>query len=296
MAVLGRTELRELALLYRQTAADLSVVRDDRAAAPLARSLNTLLARAHHLVYAGEVAPRRGILHFYTRVFPAVFRATFPYTAAAFALFVAGLAAGAALAWADPAFMRLLLPPSMLDTIERGEMWTHSIVGIKPVASSAIMTNNLSVSFAAFAGGMFGGLGSAYMMVFNGLLIGVLATACDRAGMSVALWSFVAPHGALELPAIFIAGGAGLLLARGILVPGFLSRRDSLVDAAAVAVRLVLGIVPLLVVAGLIEAFVSPSDIAPAVKFAIGASMFVLLAGYVTLAASAPTADSVPSR
>jgi uncharacterized membrane protein SpoIIM required for sporulation len=283
VAALGRTELRELALLYRQTAADLSVVRDDPAAAPLARALNTLLGRAHHLVYAGEVSPRRGIFHFYTRVFPAVFRATLPYTGAAFALFAAGLLAGAAMAWADPAFMRLLLPPAMLDTIERGQMWTHSIVGIKPIASSAIMTNNLSVSFAAFAGGMLGGLGTAYMMLFNGLLIGVLAAACQRAGMSLALWSFVAPHGSLELPAIFIAGGAGLLLAKGILVPGFLSRRESLVDAAAVAVRLVLGIVPLLVVAGLIEAFVSPTDIAPAVKFSIGVSMFVLLAGYVTL-------------
>ena len=269
--------------MYRQTAADLSVVRDDRAAAPLARALNSLLGRAHHLVYAGEVSPRRGIFHFYARVFPAVFRATLPYTAAAFAVFMAGLMAGALIAWADPAFLRLLLPPAMLDTIERGEMWTHSIVGIKPVASSAIMTNNLSVSFAAFAGGMLGGLGTAYMMLFNGLLIGGLAAACARAGMSLALWSFVAPHGALELPAIFIAGGAGLLLARGILVPGFLSRRESLVEAAAVAVRLVLGVVPLLVVAGLIEGFVSPSDIAPAVKFTIGVSMFVLLAAYVML-------------
>jgi len=200
------------------------------------------------------------------------------------------------MAWADPAFMRLLLAGPMLDTIERGEMWTHSIVGIKPIASSAIMTNNLSVSFAAFAGGMLAGLGTAYMMLFNGLLIGVLATACARAGMSLALWSFVAPHGSLELPAIFIAGGGGLLLAKGILVPGFLSRRESLVEAAAVAVRLVLGIIPLLVVAGVIEGFVSPSDLAPAAKFAIGASMFVLLAAYVTLTPgdAGVTAGSVP--
>lgn len=294
MAALGRTELRELALLYRQTAADLSVVRDDLAAAPLARSLNALLGRAHHLVYAGQISPRHGIFHFYTRVFPAVFRATLPYTAAAFALFLAGLLAGAAIAWADPAFTRLLLGGPMLDTIERGQMWTHSIVGIKPVASSAIMTNNLSVSFAAFAGGMLGGLGTAYMMAFNGLLIGVLATACDRAGMSLALWSFVAPHGSLELPAIFIAGGAGFLLAKGILVPGFLSRRESLVEAAAVAVRLVLGIIPLLVVAGIIEGFISPSGIAPAAKFAIGTSMLVLLGAYVTLTPGEATTGSAP--
>jgi uncharacterized membrane protein SpoIIM required for sporulation len=104
----------------------------------------------------------------------------------------------------------------------------------------------------------------------------------------------VAPHGSLELPAIFMAGGAGLLLAKGVLVPGFLSRRDSLVEAAAIAVRLVLGIIPLLVVAGLIEGFVSPSDLSPSFKFAIGVSMFVLLTAYVGLTPGAPTAGSAP--
>lgn len=291
VGALDRVRLRELASLYRQTAADLSVVQDDPAAAPLARALNTLVGRAHNLVYAGDPPRRRGILHFYARVFPGVFRATFPYTLAAFALFAVGLIGGAAMTWADPGFARLLLNGPMLDTIERGEMWTHSIVGIKPLASSAITTNNLSVSFAAFAGGILGGLGTAYMMVFNGLLIGVLAVACDRAGLSLSLWSFVAPHGSLELPAIFIAGGAGLLLAKGVLAPGFLTRRASLVQAASLAVRLVLGVIPLLIVAGTIEGFVSPGDLPPTLKFALGASLFVLLAGYVTLPRSA-TADS----
>jgi uncharacterized membrane protein SpoIIM required for sporulation len=283
VGALGRADLRELASLYRQTAADLSVVRDDRSAGDLARYLNTLLGRAHNLIYAGDQRRPRGIVHFYARVFPAVFRATLPYTLTAFAIFLAGLAGGAAVTWADPGFSRLFLGGTMLDTIERGEMWTHSIVGIKPLASSAIMSNNLSVSFAAFAGGIFGGVGTVYMMLFNGVLIGVLAVACERAGMSLSLWSFVAPHGSLELPAIFIAGGAGLLLAKGVLAPGFLSRRDSLVESASIAVRLVLGVIPLLVVAGTIEGFVSPTDLAPSAKFVLGASLFVLLVAYVTL-------------
>lgn len=291
---LDRAQLRELASLYRQTAADLSVARDDPGAAALARYLNTLLGRAHNLVYAGDPARRRGIVYFYARVFPAVFRATLPYTLAAFAVFLAGLAAGATITWADPGFARLLLGVPMLDTIERGEMWTHSIVSIKPLASSAITTNNLSVSFAAFAGGILGGVGTLYMMLFNGVLIGVLGVACHRAGMSLSLWSFVAPHGSLELPAIFIAGGAGLLLAKGVLAPGLLSRRDSLVESAAVAVRLVLGVIPLLIVAGAIEGFVSPTDVPASMKFAIGGSLFVLLAGYIALTPPPLTEDSVP--
>ena len=125
--------------------------------AALARYLNTLLGRAHNLIYSGHTPEARGILHFYRGVFPGVFRATLPYTLTATALFAAGLLAGALMAWADPGFERLLLGGSMIDTIERGEMWTRSIVAIKPLASSAITTNNISVSFAAFAGGILAG-------------------------------------------------------------------------------------------------------------------------------------------
>jgi uncharacterized membrane protein SpoIIM required for sporulation len=129
---------------------------------------------------------------------------------------------GVARTYHDPDFKVKILGPQMVETIERHEMWTHSIVGIKPVASSAIMTNNLGVAFMAFAAGITGGIGTIYMMIFNGLLIGVIGTACWFAGMSLQLWSFVAPRGVLELPAIFIGGGAGLRLAYGLLFPGFL--------------------------------------------------------------------------
>jgi len=291
---LARPDLRTLALLYRQTAADLSVVREDPAGAALASYLNTLLGRAHNLIYSGDPPKARGIVHFYARVFPQIFRQTAAFTLAATALFAGGFATGATLAWTDPGFERVVLGARMVDTIERGEMWTHSIVGVKPLASSAITTNNLSVSFAAFAGGIFAGLGTVYIMLFNGVLIGTVAVACHRAGLSVPLWSFIAPHGALELPAIFIAGGAGLVLARGLLAPGFLARKDSLAQGAAVAVRLVLGVIPLLIVAGLIEGFVSPAGIPTGMKFTLGASTLVLLAGYVGLTRPAVREGSAP--
>jgi uncharacterized membrane protein SpoIIM required for sporulation len=273
-------ELRELGLLYRQTAADLATVREHAATAHLADYLNDLLGRAHNLLY---VAPRgrwTAVLSFFTGTAPEVFRQTWRYTAAATALFAAGIVCGGWLALADPGFERHLLGGAMTDTIARGEMWTHSILSVKPLASSAIMTNNLSVAFSAFATGILGGLGTAYMMLFNGIMIGVIGVACHRAGMSLALWSFVAPHGALELPAIFIAGGAGLVLARGVLIPGDLSRRDSLVQAGATAVRLLLLVVPLLVIAGLIEAFVSPVHVPAALKLTVGGAMLVLLTLY----------------
>jgi uncharacterized membrane protein SpoIIM required for sporulation len=277
---LPHRELQELGLLYRQTAADLSAVREDPASRNLAAYLNQLMGRAHNIIYAGKPASPGGIYHFYTRVYPRIFRETFPYTLAAFTLFLAAALAGVFLCLHDASFPQYLLGAHMTDTIERREMWTHSIVSIKPLASSTIMTNNLAVSFAAFAFGITAGLGTIYMMLFNGLLMGVIGTACWQSGMSVALWSFVAPHGVLELPAIFIAGGAGLLLARGLLFPGLLPRKDSLSIAGSLGVRLLLGAVPLLVIAGVIEGFVSPSSLPAPLKFLLAGALGTILASY----------------
>jgi uncharacterized membrane protein SpoIIM required for sporulation len=283
VSALTHPEIQELALLYRQTAADLSAAREHAVNAQLAAYLNQLLGRAHNLVYAARPARTRSLAGFYTHTFPQVFRDTWRYTAGATALFALGAIAGVGISVADPGFQRFVLGGHMMDTIERREMWTHSILSVKPLASSAILTNNLSVAFSAFAMGALAGLGTLYIMVFNGVMIGVIGTTCHRAGMSIPLWSFVAPHGALELPAIFIAGGAGLLLARGIIAPGILSRRDALAESGAASIRLLLGVFPLLIVAGLIEGFVSPTPLDPAAKFVIGAAMFVLLTLYVTV-------------
>jgi uncharacterized membrane protein SpoIIM required for sporulation len=162
-------------------------------------------------------------------------------------------------------------------------MWTHSVVAMKPVASSGIMTNNLSVSFMTFASGITAGVGTLYFILFNGLLLGVVGSACWLNNMSVQLWSFVAPHGALELPSIFIAGGAGFRIAVGMLFPGSLPRKQSLVLGGAVAVRLVLGTIPLLIVAGILEGFFSPTNAPIPLKFAVSALMFALLCAYVML-------------
>jgi uncharacterized membrane protein SpoIIM required for sporulation len=98
--------------------------------------------------------------------------------------------------------------------------------------------------------------------------------------MSLQLWSFVAPHGVLELPAIFIAGGAGFRIAQGLLFPGVLPRRDSLARAGSEAVRLLLGTIPILIIAGTIEGFVSPTALPVKLKFTMAAALFVLLNVY----------------
>jgi len=277
---LSRSDLQELSLLYRQTAADLAAIREDPGSVHFARYINQLLVRAHNTIYSGSKASPKAILTFFWETYPAAFRRNVKHCLLATVIFaVAGLV-GAVLTYQNPDFKVKLLGPQMVETIEKREMWTHSIVGIKPLASSAIMTNNMSVGFMTFALGITAGLGTIYMMAFNGLLIGVIGMACWLSGMSVQLWSFVAPHGVLELPAIFIAGGAGLRIAQGLLFPGVLPRRDSLAQAGVDAVQLVLGTIPILIVAGLIEAFVSPTGLPVPLKFSMAAALFVLLGVY----------------
>lgn len=293
LKALTRSELQELGLLYRQAAADLSALREDPTAQYYARSLNLLLARAHNTIYSGEKSSPRGVLHFFRYTYPEIFRRQLPYVTTAFLIFLAGAIAGTLITITKPSFMNYLLGPSMMDSIERHEMWTKSIVSIKPAASSFIMTNNITVSFLAFAFGIAAGFGTlslvlfgfmlpdtVTLMFFNGLQLGVVGVACWLHGMSLSLWSFVAPHGVLELPAIFIAGGAGLMIARGILFPGLLPRRESISRAGNEAVRLVLGTVPILIIAGTIEGFISPSGIRPMLKFILAAAIAVIFFMY----------------
>ena len=277
---LSRFELQELGLLYRQIAADLAALREDRGSVHFARYLNQLLARAHNTIYSAHRASPAAMVEYFRYAYPRIFRQNLSYCLAAFFIFLGSAIVGVALTYHDPDFKVKILGPQMVETIERHQMWTHSIVGIKPVASSAIMTNNMGVAFMTFAAGITGGIGTIYMMIFNGLLIGVIGTACWFSGMSLQLWSFVAPHGVLELPAIFIAGGAGLRLAYGLLFPGFLPRSESVARAGTEAVKLLLGTIPILIIAGVIEAFVSPTGLAVPLKFGMAAALFALLLTY----------------
>jgi uncharacterized membrane protein SpoIIM required for sporulation len=281
---LSHDELQELSLLYRQTAADLAAIRQDPSSVHFARYLNQVMTRAHNIIYAGHRASPSVVLRFFRYEYPRIVRRNWRYSLLAIAVFVAGGLAGTALTLQDPDFKLQVLGPRMVRTIERKEMWTHSIISVKPLASSEIMTNNMTVAFMTYAMGIGAGVGTLYMLFFNGLLMGVIATACAMAGMSLSLWSFVAPHGALELPAIFLAGGAGLKIAHGLLFPGMLPRKESLAIAGREATALVLGTVPILVIAGTIEAFVSPTGMPIPLKFLISGALLVLLGGYLSMA------------
>ncbi len=274
---LSRAELQELALLYRQVAADLSVLRQDATARTYAAHVNQLLARAHHIIYSRRKTSVASLLRFLRDEYPIIFQRNLSFVAASMAISVACGLLGVVATNTRPEFMRHFLGPEMIATMERHEMWTHSVVSVAPTMTSYIMTNNLTVSFMTFAGGITFGWLTLYSLFNNGMMLGVVGAACHHYGMSLALWSFVAAHGSLELPSILIAGAAGLRLGKAMVFPGGYRWKDSIALGGIEATRLVSGVIPLLVIAGCLEGFFSPSAAPVWLKFTIGGLLFALL-------------------
>lgn len=152
--------------------------------------------------------------------------------------------------------------------------------------SSMIMTNNIRVSILAFALGIFLGVGTIVILIVNGLKLGGLAALYSSAGLDGFFWSLILPHGGIELLCIFITGGAGLIIGYALINPGSFHRRDWLVREGRDAVKMLVGAIPLLVIAGLIEAYVTPAYLAISTKLTISAVIFALTLTFLVAGAS----------
>lgn len=283
LARLSAEELEELGRLYRRLTSDLAIAQRDFPGDRATAYLNQLLARAHAQVYRTEAAGRRRLLAFFQADFPRLYRRNLGFVLVSLALFAlpAGLAYLAATL--DPAAGEELVPPQIASFLKRGQLWTDIPGPLRPFASSLIMTNNLQVAFFAFAGGALGGVGTAYVLLQNGLLLGAVLGLAQAHGLAGPLVAFVASHGVIELSVVVIAGAGGLRVAWGLLRPGLLARRDALALAGREAVQLILGCVPLLALAGLLEGFVSPSALPAEAKHAVGLATGVLVYAYLLL-------------
>lgn len=279
-------EVRELSSLYRSISADLARAKTYQVGKILIRDLQNLTSRTYSQIYQGSRRQDwKAILEFYTWGFPEVVRKTWAYSAIAMAIFFAGGLIAWWYAWQDPAFISLIIPEDLIIQVrDKQELWMGSILGVEPVASSQIMINNIAVSFRVVAGGITAGSLTVYILFLNGINIGAIASLVGQNNLAYPFWAFVFPHGSLELPAIFLAGGAGLLIARGLLFPGEYRRSEALKMYGFQAAQLVFGIVPILFIAGVIEAFISPQTYLPdAIKYVFGILLVTLLLWYCNL-------------
>ena len=284
---LSSTELEQLSRLYRAASADLALVQRDFPRHDVARYLNQLVARGHALIYRSEPLTGQEFWRFITEGYPRLWRECAPFILGAFLLFVLPALLAGGLGLYDPQSAAWLMPEGMqsaLEDLEQRQLWTDIQVNERPAASSFIMRNNIQVSFLAFSGGMTAGLLTGYVMLTNGLMLGGLLGVAYHYGVGNGLANFVIGHGVIELSVIFFSGGAGLMMGWAVLRPGLRRRGEALAEAARKAVRLLSLCVPLLVIAGLIEGFLSPSSLPWTVKWGAGLISGVLLYGYLIFA------------
>lgn len=295
----GAGTLKRMHEDYRHAAADLAYAQTHYPGSETIAYLNRLVAFAHGELYGTPPRRLRVAWDFLIAGYPRLIRKNWRAVAISSAVFMVASVLGFSLAFTNYPLARVLLPAeyrdSIGDSIERGgnEGSNEEMAELAPVFSAYITSNNIQVSLLAFAGGMTFGALTTYALTMNGLLLGVLAGMFTKGGGALGFWALIVPHGALELPAIMLAGAAGLVLARALLFPGDLTRADALRANSGDAVRLVTGAIPLFIIAGLIEAFLTPrGGIDPALKIAFGAIVFLLLMAYVVLPGrkGAPTA------
>lgn len=279
---LGATSARRLATLYRSTAADLALARRQFPMDPCVPRLEDLVGRGRHLVYATE-ARRLSLRDFFATVYwRRVAERPLPLVVSALLLF-SPVALGAVWASGDPAAAVGVVPATFQQDGERQRNGTDFGLSTAESAafSSQIFVNNIRVTLLAFAGGISAGLLTAASLIFNGLLIGVLAGLSARSGQMPAFVELVAPHGVLELSCIVVAGAAGLRMGWSLIDPGRRHRSRALAEEARAAAELALGTAPWLVLAGLVEGFVTPAGIglgpALVVGFALGGVYWALV-------------------
>jgi uncharacterized membrane protein SpoIIM required for sporulation len=272
-------ELEDLALAYRQILHDHALATARFGATGIARRLERLALEGTRWLYGPAGERRGGFLRFWTRSFPRAFRENLDNLAAAVAGFAVAALFGFFLASVQTGMATSLLSPEAVRGLENHHLWTEKVLHATPPAftSSAIATNNISVSLLGWAGGALAGLGSLYIILFNGFLLGALFGVTLHYGLAGELAEFVSAHGPLELTLMLVTAAAGLKLARGLIEADDRPRREAVASAARQALRVLGGCVPWFILLALIETFLSPSpDLPAAAKVATGLSLEVI--------------------
>jgi uncharacterized membrane protein SpoIIM required for sporulation len=270
--------IRRLGTLYRAAAADLATARRAFPGDPALVSLERLVNAAYALVY-GSQRREGSVREFVSRRFWRLVREDRAALALAVVFLLAPAVAAFVLALVNPAAAANLAPTGFSAV---GQPKAHGAALGIPVAQSAglaarIFTNNIAVAFLALAGGLTAGIVTAVSLLYNGLLIGVVFGLAVQAGQTGVAVQLLVPHGLLELSCIVVAGSTGFRIARAIVDPGTARRRDALMVVAPRAAEEALGVAFFLVLAGLVEGFVTPSGIGVAGALVVGVVMACLL-------------------
>jgi len=280
-------ELSEFSALYRALCFDLSLVQSRDWGGSIHRYLNNLAGRGHNCFYRSRPGSLRAILLFLSEEFPQLLRANLRYFVLALILFVLpGLVSGL-LVCQDSSRAGRIVPSShqaMFESMYSKSIGERDSQDMQAIMAGFYVYNNVGIAFKCFALGSFAGIGTMVVLVYNSIFLGTVAGFLVARGHSQHFFEFVIGHGSFELTAIVVSGMAGLILGHALVHPGALSLADSLRQRGLVAVKLALGAGFMLGVAALIEAFWSPAPIPRDIKYAVGTLLWLVVAGYLSLA------------
>lgn len=277
----------EVPARYRRLCQQLALARSRGYSAPLLEHLQRLMQEGHAALYRAPPPRWRLALEFIGAGFPRLVREQGALLWASLALFAVPLVTLCLLVAWRPELAHEVLDAQQLAGYERmydstdpdralgrasGEDWRmfgHYVM------------NNISIGLRTFASGLMAGVGTVFVLLFNGVAIGTVAGYLQAMGHGGPFWRFVCGHAALELTAIVIAGAAGLRLGLALVAPGNLRRRDALVQAGRIGARLSLGVAAMLLLAAFVEAFWSSTPWLPDwLRFGVAAALWVVVLGW----------------
>jgi uncharacterized membrane protein SpoIIM required for sporulation len=279
------TEALNVATEFRRVGHDLSLAQQLGAPVSTIRYLGELYAGLHQALTRPTRRPWRDLRRTMRDDVPAsmyALRARLFWVAA---LFLAAALGGWILISSHPQLVSLFASEEMIDKVEAGELWTDGLLSITPpaVLSTRIFTNNIMVALMACCVGALYGLGTFYIIGFNGFMLGGTFAFVGQHHMALRLFEFIVAHGIVELSTIVVAGAVGVSLGEALVRPGLASRRDAFEEAARRASGLILVCLVFLVGAGLIEGYVSPNPIYPlSARIVIGSGYMVLFVTVIT--------------
>lgn len=288
LAIGGRIlpeRISELGKLYGEILTDLAFLRSSpEADLRELRYLETLALRAYARLYDPPSWTFMDCILFFLIDFPRLLRVRFAFILVALLIFASSALVGWLCIDFNSKLVDLVVPKYMQEAVREsarkgdyGDVWNSSW---KFDISSRLMFHNIQVAILAFATGALCGVGTFYFMAVNGMLLGGLAAICQQSGVSIEFWSLILPHGIPELLSIMIAGGAGLVMGYAVLAPGRHRRGEWFRRESSDAVRMLVGTVPLFIVAALIETWITPAPWPTAVKYLIALINMLLIAGW----------------
>ena len=236
--------------------------------------LSNIVGVAHNYYYVREKRGFTEITDYLFNDFPQAVIGVLRYVVLATIIFMVGTIFAYAYVATDISRFNQIFPFEFTrQNLGEGEVvWDYALM------SAVIMTNNIRVAIMAFVFGITAGIGTVWILFYNGMILGSLAAYISVTGVSrdtLIFWSLILPHGVPELMAIFLSGACGIMIGKALLIPGSYSRKDSVIHHARQSAVLVPGIVLLLILAALVEGFFTPLGISP--YFKLGFAFLTLI-------------------